>query len=308
MYPTQQGQNFARLLHFAIAASRDDPKISETEKSRWDYIPDPAVYLLQTISRTSLAARICLGAQAAYTAALPAAEVAIAAGSVGLTTTTSLSGGAAGSTAGGTAGAVGGAGSTAGTTTAAAVGGSQGGTAATAGAAHGTAVAGTGAGKGAMAAKLSALGHSAGATKAATVAKVVACKFSVGCDIDLRQVLIRRLEVHHPVSGIAMLGATVYLHKKAKKDGKYGKLLADNLSIAEILEIEEELIATAEHSDEDEDLEDALDEEIDEELTESLRLTQVTTEPISTEPQMMQGRDAEAMPAGDNTKRATTLA
>ena len=141
--------------------------------------------------------------------------------------------------------------------------------------------------KSACAAKLSALGHSAGATKAATVGKVVA--------------------MHHPVSGVALVMGAGYLHHKRKKDKKYSDTkkgqrwyddTEDDLSVADILETEEELVRKGQDPDQD-------DAEVDEELTKSLELTQITTEPGTID----EGSScsAEAIPMGENSKRLATV-
>ena len=222
---------------------------------------------------------------------MPAAEVAVGAGAVATTTgaTTTL----------------GGATSTAQTATAAS-------------ASHGSVAASAGAGKTGIAAKFSALGHAKagaggaklaalGQTKGAAVGGKVAAKG--GMKLGGKALLIA-----HPIGGAALIGATIYIHKKRKKDKvftdklrawKSDQQLAEELTVTEIFELEEDMLIKAEDPEQDVSDED-IDEVIEEKLAEDLELTHITTEPGLVTDGLSCG--AETVPAGVDNKRSETIA
>ena len=179
-------------------------------------------------------------AQAAYLAALPAAETAAGAGTVGVAAT-SVSASATGGAAAGSVGTAQGAEAAIGTTQTVVAGSTQPSAVMAAGGAKGTTAGGTVAGKTGLAAKFSAIGHSASAAKIGTVAKAVA--------------------LHHPVSGAAMIGVTIILHMKRVRDAKYSHKLAEGVTVGHLLEMEDQIVHEGQQG---------IDEELDEDMAEVL--------------------------------------
>ena len=83
-------QNFVKMLYQRIAVPKDDPSVSDIEKTQWEKIPGPISYKFAEGSQGSLAGSAGYGIRAAYLAAL--ANVTEAAEEGGLVAATATAG------------------------------------------------------------------------------------------------------------------------------------------------------------------------------------------------------------------------